>query len=85
MESWLPWWATGEVLVTTLSDSLRDTLATATDAELAEVVLPWSQTEEFVLDGVWNVQELTSALRDLAGLARRAQSSGQRLYCWSCL
>lgn len=37
----------GERLVVTLTDELQDVLADAQDGHLADVVVPWSQTEEF--------------------------------------
>jgi hypothetical protein len=73
----------GDVLVLTLTDSLTSALAEATPERLAEVAVPWSLTEEF-----WGSAEpgmLAEFLRDLAGLASRAQASSQRLYCWTCV
>lgn len=70
----------GEVLVLTLTDSLRDALAHASDAALAQVAVPWARTGEF--NGQANEESLAADLRELAGLARRALSSDQHLYCW---
>lgn len=67
----------------TLTDSLTSALAEVSPERLAEVAAPWSRTEEF-----WGMGEpdmLTEFLRDLAGLAGRAQASSQRLYCWVCV
>jgi hypothetical protein len=71
---------TFEYGVLTVPDTLRAALAEADDERLREVVVPWSQTEEF-----WGPVDLDGLLRvttDLAALARRAQARGQRLYCW---
>ena len=71
----------GERLVLTLTDVLTSALAEASQERLAEVAVPWSRTEEFW--GGTDPESLTHILRDLAGLARRAQASSQQLYCWS--
>jgi hypothetical protein len=73
--------------VITLTDSLRDALASADDSRLAEVVGPWSQTEELQQPG-W--EEVTPAehlefMRALRDLARRAAGAGHRLYCYFAL
>lgn len=73
----------GERLVCTITDSLTTALARASDEELQRVAQPWSQTEEFWGDA--DPEELTEILGELAGLARRAQANGHRLYCWVCL
>jgi hypothetical protein len=73
----------GERLVLTLTDSLTSALAEASPERLAEVAVPWSRTEEFW--GGADPDTLTEILRDLAGLARRAQAGSQRLYCWVCV
>ena len=70
--------------VITLTDSLRDALADADDARLAELVGPWSQTEELQQPGWENVtqDEHLEFLRSMRGLARRAKDAGHRLYCY---
>jgi len=73
----------GERVVVTLTDELQDALADSNDGQLTSVAVPWSQTEEFW--GRGDPQVLTSLLHELAGLARRARSKGQRLYCWICV
>lgn len=82
----------GEVLATedggarsvvTITDTLAAALVTSTDARLAEVAVPWSQTEEFWGDA--DPDDLAQVLRDLAGLARRAETAGHRLCCWLSL
>jgi hypothetical protein len=67
----------------TLTDSLLDALVRASREQLAEVAVPWSQTEEFWGHG--DPVFLTEILNDLAGLARRAQQQDHRLYCWICV
>lgn len=73
----------GEVMVFGVSDTLRATLAAVTDERLAEVAVPWSQTEEFWGDG--DPADLAQFLRDLAALSRRGTEQGNRLYCWISL
>jgi hypothetical protein len=73
----------GERLVVRLAGTLSGALADASDERLAEVAVPWSETEEFW--GAGDPAELTPVLRDLAALARRARSDGQHLYCWMCV
>lgn len=70
----------GEMLVLTITDALASALAWSSDEQLAEVAVPWSQTEEFW--GQADPEELAEFLRDFAALARRAEQAGQRLYCW---
>jgi hypothetical protein len=66
-----------------LTDTLRDALAAATAGQLAEVAVPWSQTDEFC--GRGDAGLLAGVLGDLAGLARRAQARRDHLYCWVSL
>jgi hypothetical protein len=73
----------GQRLVVTLTDELQAALAEASDARLASVAVPWSQTEEFFGQG--DPQILTSGLHELAELARRARTKDERLYCWICV
>lgn len=73
----------GERLVLTLTDGLSAALVTASDERLAEVAVPWSRTEEFW--GGADPDDLAGLLRDLAGLARRADAAGHRPYCWVCV
>ncbi|AXB42569.1 hypothetical protein [Amycolatopsis albispora] len=70
----------GERLVLTVTDSLAAALAAAPDERLAEVAVPWSETEEFWGQG--DPVALADFLRDFAALARRADQAGHRLYCW---
>lgn len=73
----------GERLVLTITDALAAALTQASDERLSEVAVPWSQTEEFW--GQADPEVLAGFLREFAGLARRAQGAGQRLYCWLCV
>jgi hypothetical protein len=52
--------------------------------ELARAADLWAQTEEIR----WmhaDAETMAGVLADLAGLARSAQASSQRLYCWWAL
>lgn len=73
----------GQRVVTTLTSSLMASLAGADDGLLDAVAQPWSQTEEFWGQG--NPQALGKLLRDLRGLAARAQAADKQLYCWICV
>ncbi|WBB74321.1 hypothetical protein O7602_01800 [Micromonospora sp. WMMD1128] len=73
----------GEVLVISLTDELRAALADAPESRLREVARPWSETEEFWGQGDQSV--LAEVLIELAGLARRATTRDERLYCWVCV
>ena len=72
----------GERLVLTVTDTLRDALAAASAERLAELAVPWSQTEE--LGGQGEPEILSTFLTSLAGLARHAQEQHERMYCWVC-
>jgi hypothetical protein len=72
----------GEQVVTTLTDELQAALADADDEQLAAVVVPWSQIEEF--RGA-DSGSLARWLGDFADLARRARDRSERLYCWVCV
>jgi hypothetical protein len=73
----------GERVVCTITDSLMAALAQASSEALQRIAEPWSQTEEFW--GTADPEGLAEILGDLAGLARRAQANGRRLYCWVCV
>lgn len=70
----------GELLVVSLTDEVQAALATASEAELRGVALPWSQIEEFWGQG--EPSHLAEILIELAALARLATARHERLYCW---
>jgi hypothetical protein len=74
----------GPPFVVSLSDTLIDALAAATQSDLVRFAEPWSTTDELRQTGI-SVEETAAVLKDLAGLAQRAQASGRRLYCWWAL
>ncbi|MFD8571851.1 hypothetical protein [Streptomyces sp. NPDC059639] len=67
------------VIVTTLTDGVRDALAGAEPWELRSAAVAWGRTEGF--DGDEAEDELTALVESFAELARLARASGQRLYC----
>ena len=73
----------GERLVLTLTDNLVEALAQASPNRLAELAVPWSQTEEFWGEG--DPRSLAAFLTSLGALAQRAGEADQRLYCWVCV
>lgn len=73
----------GELLVVTLTDALSKALAGVDDDVLEQVAVPWSQTEEF-FDAA-DPRDLADFLKDLSAMARQAEATGQRLYCWASL
>lgn len=70
--------------VVSVSDTLQSRLAAASDDGLVSAAAQWSATDEPVLADM-DLQEATDVLEALAGLSRRAQASGERLYCWLAL
>lgn len=68
--------------VVTLTDSVRDALASADGRELDRVVDTWLRTEEFAGYDAEDRQSVTAVLGDLAALARRARADDLHLYCW---
>jgi hypothetical protein len=69
--------------VVSLGDRVRDCLAGIDDARLPQVAVWWSQIEE--LAGTADLGFMRSVLADLVGLARRAATVGDHLYCWMSL
>jgi hypothetical protein len=69
--------------VVTLTDELQTVLAAAPPDQIADVAIPWSQTEEF--DDQGDPEILAEYVLELAELARQADRRGERLYCWICL
>jgi hypothetical protein len=73
----------GEQFVLAVTDRLQAAIASADDARLSAVAVPWSQTEEFW--GMGDPGDVADGLRRLASLARNAVERGERLYCWVSL
>lgn len=69
--------------VVSLPGAFTAALADASDERLAEVVGPWSETEEFW--GAGDPEYLLPMLRDWRALARTARERGEALYCWNSL
>lgn len=69
--------------VVSMPDAFTSALAAASDEKLAEVVGPWSQTEEFWGSG--DPEQLLPMLREWRDLALRAADEGAALYCWMAL
>ncbi len=72
--------ADNEAIISTVSDPLQAVLADAKEEKLADVAVEWSRSEEF--DGTVDAADVAAFLHNLAGLARRARSRGERIYCW---
>jgi hypothetical protein len=68
-----------------LGELARDGLADAADEALPEIVVKWSQAEDFCLPEQADGAQLLALVTDLVGLARRARAADQLLYCWCCL
>lgn len=66
--------------VVTVTRTLRDALAMATDRELTGIADRWARAEHSW--GRMDPVALAAGLLQLAGLARRAYERGQELYCW---
>ncbi|MFJ9901015.1 hypothetical protein ACIQPR_47690 [Streptomyces sp. NPDC091280] len=67
--------------VVSLRDTLTAALASASQDDLLRFAEPWSRTDELEQLGM-SVEVTAEILEVLAGLARRAQASSERLYCW---
>jgi hypothetical protein len=73
-----------ETILVEIDVIVRDTLADATEGALAEAAPSWANTEELAQD-TWNdAGEVRPAMDELVGLARRARSTGQMIYCAVC-
>lgn len=70
--------------VISLTDTLTAALAWASHDDLVRFSESWSETDELRLDGI-DAEAAAGTAEALASLARRAQASGQRLYCWWAL
>jgi hypothetical protein len=64
---------------------VRDWLAGAADEALPEIVVKWSQIEEFAPADDADETQLLALVTDLVRLSRRARAADQHLYCWCCL
>jgi hypothetical protein len=69
----------GDTLVLTVTDELQHVLATADESRLAEVAVPWMESDKLLGR---DSAALTNFLTALAELARQATSRNERLYCW---
>ncbi|MYW66679.1 hypothetical protein GTY65_21810 [Streptomyces sp. SID8379] len=67
------------VVVTTLTDGLRDALAGADARALRTAAAAWGRTEEF--DGDEEEGELADLVESFAALAVDARAAGHHLYC----
>ncbi|MFD4717423.1 hypothetical protein ACFWOY_00760 [Streptomyces sp. NPDC058423] len=74
----------GPPFVVSLTDTLVDALARASRDDLVRCAEQWATTDELRQIGI-RVEATTDVLAALAGLARCAQASDQRLYCWWAL
>jgi hypothetical protein len=73
-----------EDILVELSVVVRDTLAAATEAALAEAAPLWANTEELARD-TWNdAEEVRPVIDELVLLARRAKAADEMLYCAVC-
>lgn len=66
-----------------LPPEFTEAVACDSDEKLAEVVGPWSQTEEFW--GGEDPAELLDMLRERRALAQTTQQRGENMYCWMSL
>jgi hypothetical protein len=71
----------GPPFVVSLTDTLIDALATASPDDFVRLAEPWSMSDALRQIGI-RVEVTADVLAALAGLAQRAQASGQRLCCW---
>jgi hypothetical protein len=71
-------------IVCTITNDLRDALASATEEQLEAVVGPWMQTDELQARSGWEdtPSDHLRFLRRLRNLAARAVDQGGRLYCY---
>ncbi|MFD6548666.1 hypothetical protein ACN6K9_002182 [Streptomyces sp. SAS_267] len=67
-----------------LTDTVTAALASAAQDDLVRFAEPWSKTDELRQIGI-SVEVTAGVLEALAGLAQRAHTSGQQLYCWWAL
>ncbi|MDT0266264.1 hypothetical protein RM844_08140 [Streptomyces sp. DSM 44915] len=73
----------GELLTLSLTDDLRDALASRDEAALAELAGAWAAAGDFDVPlEPAEVAELAAFLRRLAALAAGAVGRDHHLYCW---
>ena len=70
--------------VVSVSDTLHELLAVASEDDLARAAESWSLTDELRM-GRADADRAAGMLADLAGLAQRARVSDSHLYCWLAL
>lgn len=68
-----------------IQDTVRDTLAAVTTAQMPELSAQWGRIEELASPGPLPPGQLVPVIEEIAGLARRARDTGQHLYCWCSL
>ncbi|MFF4188900.1 hypothetical protein ACFYZ9_37470 [Streptomyces sp. NPDC001691] len=71
-------------LIISLSDTLQEALASASDDGLPEAAHEWAGTDELQACGI-TADTALEVLFLLSGLAARASSGQRRLYCWWAL
>ncbi len=69
-----------ETYVVTITDELQAALAGTDEDRLADLAIPWAQTDEF--RGVADPAVLAEFLGSFADLAQFATERAERLYCW---
>ncbi|MEU7928884.1 hypothetical protein [Micromonospora sp. NPDC049107] len=71
--------------VVVLSDRTRDVLAEIPDDRLPGLAEQWSHIEELSRYSDVRPEVMLSRLREFVGLARRARTNEESIYCWICL
>ncbi|MBM0277435.1 hypothetical protein [Micromonospora tarensis] len=71
--------------VVALSDDTRNALAGIPDERMADLADRWSRVEELSHYSHTQPAVMLSRLREFVGLARRARTSGESIYCWISL
>ncbi|MEW2380263.1 hypothetical protein AB0883_29735 [Micromonospora sp. NPDC047812] len=71
--------------VVVLSERARDALAEIPDDRMPGLADRWSHIEELSHYSDMQPEVMLSRLREFVGLARRARTSGESIYCWICL
>ncbi|MEU7656662.1 hypothetical protein AB0C42_14480 [Micromonospora taraxaci] len=71
--------------VVVLSEPARDALADIPDDRLPDLAEQWSHIEELSHYSDAEPEVMLSRLREFVGLARRARTNAEHIYCWICL